>query len=91
MRRARLALAGLVLAVGMIAAAALPDGEGAELYRAKCGKCHRPYAPAEVRPPEWERYLPRMQKRAHLTLEEAETIRRYVETNMTPPPRPPAS
>ncbi len=88
MRPVRLVVALLALSAGALAAlaAALPAGEGARLYQAKCGKCHRPYPPSEIRAGEWERHFAKMRKRAHLTDEEAETIRRYVESNMPPPP-----
>jgi hypothetical protein len=67
----------------------LPGGEGAELYRAKCGGCHRLYAPAEIREEGWDRRIELMSKRAKLTEQETSRIRRYVETNRPPSPRPP--
>ena len=82
----------LALAFALAAAAGAappPEGDGANLYRAKCGKCHRAYPPAEISPADWESYYPKMQKRAHLTAEETETIRRYVEKNRPPPLLPP--
>ena len=66
------------------AAASLPKREGIVLYRKKCGGCHRPYAPSELRAEEWAKVLPEMEIRAKLTPDEAETIRRYLEPDLAP-------
>ena len=84
---AALCLAVTAAAVS-IASAAPPDRDGADLYRAKCGTCHRPYRPAEIERASWERYFPKMQKRAHLSAEETEAIRTHVEKGMAPVPAP---
>ncbi len=74
----------LVLAVGGALASGgcvsipLPEREGVVLYRAKCGGCHRPYAPQEIDAAGWEKKLPEMALRAKLTPGEYETIRRYL-------------
>jgi hypothetical protein len=67
----------------------LPPGEGAELYRAKCGGCHRLYAPSEIKDEGWPKRIELMSSRAKLTQLESARIRRYLESNRTPSPRPP--
>ncbi len=86
MRSARtlIAFAALAYAALAISAAALPKGDGAHLYQKKCGKCHRPYAPAEIGAAAWEKQFPEMKKRARLTDEETAAIQRYIESNMRP-------
>ncbi len=68
----------------MCAGASLPQREGVVLYRKKCGGCHRPYAPSEIKPKEWEKTLAEMKVRAKLTDDETVTIRRYVEPDLAP-------
>jgi cytochrome c5 len=72
-----LAVAGMLLSGGC-ASIPLPEREGVVLYRAKCSGCHRPYAPQEIDAAGWEKRLPEMARRAKLTPDEYETIRRYV-------------
>lgn len=67
----------------------LPPGEGADLYRAKCGGCHRLYAPTEIREEGWQQRIELMSKRAKLGEQESARIRRYVDSNRAPSPRPP--
>lgn len=62
----------------------LPQREGVVLYRKKCGGCHRLYAPAEISPAKWRVRLPEMAKRAHLTPDEIEVIRGYIEPDLAP-------
>lgn len=90
-RRARpgcRAAAGAALAAGLLAASCasipLPEREGVAVYRAKCGGCHRLYAPAEIKPEEWAKTFLEMRDRAKLTDAEAEAIRRYVEPDLVP-------
>lgn len=79
-----LPLAGLMLAMagtlasGGCASIPLPEREGVVLYRAKCKSCHRTYAPQEFDVAHWEKQLPVMSRRAKLTPEEYESIRKYV-------------
>ncbi len=80
---ALVALVVLLLA-GACASVPLPEREGVVLYRKKCGACHRPYAPSEIKPAEWEKTVAEMKVRAKLTPEEFETIRRYVEPDLIP-------
>lgn len=60
----------------------LPEREGVVLYRKKCGGCHRPYAPSEIKPAAWDKTLADMKSRAKLTDEEVAVIRRYVEPDL---------
>ena len=93
MHRALVAVAVLTVAATLVsdcASAALPPGEGAVLYRKKCGGCHRIYAPSDFKGPRWEERLTLMTTRAKLTQEEATTIRSYVAANREGTPRPQA-
>ena len=92
--------AALVLAVGGTlvsggcASFPLPEREGVVLYRAKCGGCHRTYAPQEIDAAGWEKRLPEMARRAKLTPDEYETIKRYLlvtEVGMLPSHGPASS
>ena len=86
MRRAGLLpalLPGAAMALLLACASVpLPQREGVDLYQRKCGGCHRLYAPSEIPAKDWGRRLPEMAKRARLTVEETETIRRYVEPDL---------
>ncbi|HQR46618.1 MAG TPA: hypothetical protein PK598_11475, partial [Thermoanaerobaculia bacterium] len=78
---------GLALAALLSAAASgasLPGRDGVVLYRKKCGGCHRPYAPSEIRPEKWQKVLPEMLIRAKLSPDESERIRRYLEPDIAP-------
>ena len=79
-------LAGLggFLLLGACASVPLPEREGVVLYRKKCGACHRPYAPSEIKPGVWEKTLAEMKVRAKLNDEEIAVIRRYVEPDLVP-------
>jgi len=77
------ALAGAAFAVAC-ASVPLPERQGVVLYRKKCGACHRPYAPSEIKPGEWEKTFAEMQKRAKLTDAEVVEIREYVEPDLVP-------
>lgn len=80
-------LAALIVAVAC-ASVPLPEREGVVLYRKKCGACHRPYAPQEIRAAGWEKTFAEMRTRAKLTTEEIATIRHYLEPDLAPPPWP---
>ena len=69
----------LVFLFAACASVPLPEREGVVLYRKKCGACHRPYAPTEIRAAGWDKTFAEMKNRARLTPEEIETIRRYLE------------
>ena len=74
----------LLVAASACASAPLPRREGVVLYRKKCGGCHRPYAPSEIKPQKWEKTLAEMKLRAKLTDDETLEIRRYVEPDLVP-------
>lgn len=85
--RAPLALAATLAGLFAFVACAsvpLPERNGVVLYRKKCGACHRPYAPSEIKPDKWEKTLAEMKLRAKLTDEEVAVIRRYVEPDFVP-------
>lgn len=63
----------------------LPEREGIVLYRKKCGACHHPYAPVEIKPGKWEKTIIEMAQRAKLTPDEAAQIRAYVEPDLVRP------
>lgn len=80
-----LAHSGVAAALGLLgcASAALPEGEGASLYRAKCSGCHRLYAPGEIDPLTWGPTLERMRtNHVSLTDEEIAALDRYVRSNL---------
>ncbi len=84
MRRSLLPLAGLLLVAAACASVPLPEREGVVLYRKKCGACHRPYAPSEIRERRKETILAEMKVRAKLNDEEAAAIMRYLEPDLVP-------
>ena len=81
-----------VLVVVVLAAAcapSLPDPEspGAELYRARCGGCHRLYAPRTLTAAMWEMQVDRMQAEMTrrgvrpLDVGERDTVLRYLQAH----------
>ncbi len=82
---------GLIALLAACASVPLPEREGVSLYRKKCGSCHRPYAPREIRVPDFEKTFALMKARAKLTSEEAGIIRRYLEPDLLPSHPVPAS
>jgi mono/diheme cytochrome c family protein len=77
------ALTGTILGIAC-ASVPLPERQGVVLYRKKCGACHRPYAPSEIKPAEWEKTIVEMKTRAKLTDAEVVEIRSYVEPDLVP-------
>ena len=61
----------------------------ADLYVTKCAKCHRFYDPLPYSATEWERWMTKMNKKAKLTSEEGDLLRRYL--NATRSENAPAS
>lgn len=55
--------------------------EGKMIWEAKCGTCHKLYAPQSRMVPTWENVLVRMNPKAKLNEEEAGKVRAYVLTN----------
>jgi cytochrome c5 len=63
-------------------AAELPTSELAEgrrLYEIKCAKCHRFYDPAEYGRSEWDLWMKKMSRKAHLSPGEEQTLTRYLD------------
>lgn len=62
------------------------NDRGKELYYAKCGACHRLYAPQEFTATQWDSILPRMERKAALTKAHIELLKEYLrnETTATP-------
>jgi hypothetical protein len=50
------------------------------LYTAKCARCHKFYNPADYSDPEWRHWMTRMSRKAHLKLDQAQLLSRYLET-----------
>ena len=63
----------------------LPEREGVVLYRKKCGACHHPYAPVEIKAGKWDKTILEMAQRAKLTSDEAVQIRAYIEADLVRP------
>jgi len=83
-RRASFLAAAAALLAGC-ASIPLPERDGVAIYRKKCGACHHPYAPVELKPEKWEKTLGEMARRAKLTQDEAARIRAYVEPDLVRP------
>ncbi len=75
---------GLIALLAACVSVPLPEREGVALYRKKCGACHRPYAPQDIRVADFEKTFALMKARAKLTADEADTIRRYLEPDLLP-------
>ncbi len=87
-RSRRTLFAAVLLVTAACASVPLPEREGVTLYRRKCGGCHRPYAPEERTVAQWNKRLPEMARRAKLTPEELEIVRRYLELEPMPSHEP---
>lgn len=61
LRRGLLALGTLALVAGCDARLPDPDSPGARLYAARCGGCHRLYAPGSLTAAMWTLTVQRMQ------------------------------
>jgi len=78
-------------AVLVVAACSKPLPEegsaAAELYRQRCGTCHRPVSPSSMKFALWRMMLPRMEERMRqagqppLSNEERTTLESYLERN----------
>jgi cytochrome c5 len=72
------------------AAAAQATGLGADqvkacqkLYLNKCMRCHKSYEPSGYSQTEWESWMRKMRKKAHLTPAQNEMITRYLDACRT--------
>jgi hypothetical protein len=53
---------------------------GFRLYNGKCGKCHELYKPEEYSEDDWFDILPKMSRKAHLSGDEQDLIKRFLLT-----------
>jgi len=68
---------------------ALPDRQEIsapiKLYNAKCARCHRFYHPANYSEAEWNSWMTRMSRKAHLKPDQQELLSRYLLTFRSTP------
>lgn len=57
--------------------------EGKTVWQTNCQKCHKLYEPQSHSIAKWEKILPRMSKKAKLSVEDAGKVRAYVLTHAT--------
>jgi hypothetical protein len=55
-----------------------------KLYIAKCAKCHKLYDPAGYGDADWNRWMTKMAKKAHLNADQAKLLARYLDTVRAP-------
>lgn len=55
--------------------------QGKNVFENRCSSCHELRQPAELTVKLWDKILPKMCRKAELTLEEAGIVRAYVITN----------
>jgi hypothetical protein len=53
--------------------------DAARLYTAKCMRCHKSYDPAAYADPQWNIWMIKMRKKAHLGPEQEKLLSRYLE------------
>ncbi len=56
-------------------------GVGNSIRQEKCNKCHKQHDPTEFTVEKWDRILPRMTSRAHLSTDDAGKVRAYILAN----------
>jgi len=61
------------------ALSALEIKEGARLYTLKCAKCHQFYDPADYSNQDWQSWMLKMSKKAHLKSDQEELLSRYLD------------
>ena len=92
-RKTRVLLSIRLLSIGALAACSSPLPEegsaSAELYRNRCGSCHRLYQPRSLKFPLWEPIVERMEtylrhSRQPLTVAERKTILAYLRQHAAP-------
>ncbi len=54
------------------------DAAGEDLYKNKCGGCHRVYKKTEYKPAEWEKIVKAMSTKSRLTEAEERQIIKYL-------------
>ena len=50
-----------------------------KLYLGKCAKCHELYNPSSYNDRDWQRWMQKMKKKAHLNDEQFELLSRYID------------
>jgi mono/diheme cytochrome c family protein len=60
---------------------------GRKIYVAKCGKCHKLYAPATYSDEEWAKWMRKMSKKAKLSAEKEVLVSGYIEEVIRSPAR----
>ena len=71
----------LSLVAAMAAAAAdssSVDVAGQKIYVAKCARCHKLYNPLSYSDGDWDAWMPKMKKKAHLSDREYQALNAYV-------------
>ena len=53
--------------------------DAARLYTAKCMRCHKSYDPAAYSDPQWNAWMIKMRKKAHLGPEQDKLLSRYLD------------
>jgi cytochrome c5 len=64
-------------------AAGMPEPEIAsarQLYTTKCARCHKYYDPSQYDDQEWQTWMRKMSKKAHLKADQQQLLSRYLET-----------
>ena len=61
------------------ALSALEITQGARLYTLKCAKCHQFYDPADYSNQDWQSWMLKMSKKAHLKPDQEELLSRYLD------------
>ena len=54
--------------------------DASRLYTAKCMRCHKSYEPAAYSDPEWNTWMLKMRKKAHLAPGQEKLLSRYLDT-----------
>ena len=61
--------------------------EGRKLYDAKCLRCHKSYDPHAYTGPQWDAWMNKMSRKAHLDTGQQDLLVRFLEAvRSTPPP-----
>jgi hypothetical protein len=53
--------------------------DATRLYAAKCMRCHKSYEPAAYTEPEWNSWMVKMRKKAHLAPGQEKLLSRYLD------------
>ena len=53
--------------------------DGTSIYLTKCSQCHKFYNPARYKDDEWRSWMKKMSRKAKLTPDQENTVRRYLD------------